>query len=291
MRYASTSTPACRAFSTSVNRFASRGPASGCPTKSQFFAPNFSGRIAFSTALLSSRAPGVVTHRRERRALGEQVADGLPERALRRQHEPVGRRAREERLGEGHAEARAPGRHACGVVRMRGGDASRAGVEAEEAVELRDVRPRARLAEAQRLDKSPARMRPTAHMGHAVRRAERVEPRRAVGLQHAAVVGEHRARVRGRLARLVLEPDEPLDGRVGAPGAVGPERRLARPARPRRVADVDRRRVQVHVAAVEHRRLRCATSGATSASSRVMSATCVLRASVTPVRASCCSIR
>ncbi len=73
--------------------------------------------------------------------LREQVADGLPERALRRQHEPVGGGAGEEGVGEGRTEARAPGRHACGVVRMCGGDAPRAGVEAEQAVELRHVRP------------------------------------------------------------------------------------------------------------------------------------------------------
>ncbi len=37
IRYASGSTPSSRQFSTTVNKFASRGPASGCPTCSQFF--------------------------------------------------------------------------------------------------------------------------------------------------------------------------------------------------------------------------------------------------------------
>jgi hypothetical protein len=63
IRYASTSTRACRAFSTSVKRLARRGPASGCPMKSQLRAPSLRGRMVFSAGLLWSEAPGVVTQR------------------------------------------------------------------------------------------------------------------------------------------------------------------------------------------------------------------------------------
>jgi hypothetical protein len=153
-------------------------------------APNLSGRIAFSTGLLSSEEFGVVTQcvseARCPRRYPSAVASGVfgarvtisvtarvksarNTRRLNRSHYVVSRARR------GSSRGSAP-------------DHARSGVNPKQAIDGDEIRRHPRISGGQRFDDVPSRMRPIPEMRDLLGWPQRIESRRAIRLHDAPIL-------------------------------------------------------------------------------------------------------